>query len=105
MRLAERRAQGGAIRDLSQNNGKESDAEKPFLSPLGWLMAVVLNIAAVLIIGLSIVLVPPLLTCQEQNVRGFFAGDSFQTCASRGISARFQDLERRIRRLVLRSGQ
>ena len=43
-------------------------------------------------------LVPPLMACREQSARGFFAGDSFQACAGRGISASFQDFDRRIRR-------
>ena len=37
--------------------------------------------------GLGTVLVPPLMACREQSARGFFAGDSFQACAGRGISA------------------
>ncbi|MCJ2036667.1 hypothetical protein [Methylobacterium sp. J-068] len=105
MRMAERRARGGAVRDLSSDSRNTDPAERPFLSPLGWLVAVALNIALVLLIGLSVVLVPPLFACREQSVRGFFAGDSFQACASQGIQARFRALDGRLRSVVLRSGQ
>ncbi|MCI9878911.1 MULTISPECIES: hypothetical protein [Methylobacterium] len=104
-RMAERRHAGVKVRDLTRPDRGRTDFEKPFLSPLGWLIAVILNIALVLIIALGAVLVPPLMTCREQSARGFFAGDTFQACAGRGISARFQDLDGRIRKLVLRSGQ
>jgi hypothetical protein len=104
-RMAERRARGVPVRDLSQSRQGVSDSEKPFLSPLGWLIAVALNIALVLVVALGVVLVPPLLECRTQSARGFFVGDDFQACAMRGISARFQALDGRIRRLILRSGQ
>jgi hypothetical protein len=104
-RMAERRQASAKVRDLARQDRGRTDFEKPFLSPLGWMIAVILNFALVLVVGLGTVLVPPLMACREQSARGFFAGDSFQACAGRGISASFQDFDRRIRRLVLRSGQ
>ena len=104
-RMAERRQASAKVRDLTRPDRGRTEFEKPFLSPLGWLIAVILNIALVLVVGLGTVLVPPLMACREQSARGFFAGDSFTACAGRGISASFQDFDRRIRRLVLRSGQ
>ena len=104
-RMAERRQASTMVRDLARQERDRTDFEKPFLSPLGWMIAVILNIALVLAVGLGAVLAQPLMACREQSARGFFAGDSFQACAGRGISASFHDLDRRIRRLVLRSGQ
>lgn len=104
-RMAERRRATGSVRDLTRPDRGRTDFEKPFLSPLGWLIAVILNIALVLAIGLGAVLVPPLMSCREQSARGFFAGDSFQGCVGRGISVRFQDLDGRLRRMILHSGQ
>ena len=104
-RMAERRGAGTAVRDLAKPNQGSTDFEKPFSSPLGWLGAVLLNIALVVAVGLATVLVPPLMACREQSARGFYAGDTFGACASRGISARFQDFDGRIRKMILNSGQ
>ncbi|KQP88389.1 hypothetical protein ASF57_09450 [Methylobacterium sp. Leaf117] len=104
-RMAERRRGSAAVRDLRRPDEDTGASDNPFLSPLGWLGAVLLNMALVLLVGLSAVLVPPLLACREQGARGFFAGDTFQTCAVRGIGARFRDLDGRLRRVILHSGQ
>lgn len=105
---AERRAQGAMIREFGSHARDALGAarsETPFLSPTGWLIAVLLNIALVVLIGLSVVLVPPVMACREQSLRGFFAGDSFQACAKRGVADGLRDLEGRVRRVILRSGQ
>lgn len=104
-RMAERRGAGTAARDLARPNQVGTDFENPFSSPLGWLGAVLLNLILVLAIGLATVLVPPVMACSEQNARGFYAGDSFGACASRAITARFQDFDGRIRKMILNSGE
>jgi hypothetical protein len=105
-RMAERRSRGGAVRDLRPGSQREPSAsKKPFLSPLGWLGALAVNIAVVALIGLGFVLLPPVLDCREQSARGFFAGDAFTACVGRGFSARSEELDGRLRRMILRSGQ
>lgn len=105
-RMAERRLRGARIWSQAPRRPWEAlTPEQPFRSPLRWLAALLLSTALIFGVAAAVVLVPPGLDCRAQSERGFFAGDSISACYARGVATRFAELDGRLRRIILRSGQ
>lgn len=107
--LARRRGGAAMIRDLTDGTGtRRSDAEedeKPFSSPFGWLVGVAGSVAAIAVVLMALLAVPPLLECRSHFERGFFSGQTFGSCVSSGVSARSSLLEERVKKVLLASGR
>lgn len=104
-RLAERRGRAGLVRDLTDGVQGRPRGERVFLSPLRWLLAIGMQLAVVAGVVLAILAVPPLLACHERGQGGFYAGETFGTCAAQGLSLRTGEFEQRIRKLIRGSGR
>lgn len=73
---------------------------------LGWKASALLTLIMLTgPIGLVVAL-PPLLDCRERAERfGFYTGDTLMKCTRRGIDARLQRLDARLKMLVRGSGR
>ncbi len=103
--LARRRGRSASVRDLTDGLDRPPARAGAFLSPLRWLLGIAAQIVIVALVLLAILAVPPVLACSERAQHGFFAGNTFGTCAAQGISARMGAFEQKVRRLILVSGQ
>ncbi|MBX9930438.1 MAG: hypothetical protein K2Y56_02685 [Methylobacterium sp.] len=75
-------------------------------SSKSWPLWAVFDILLLLLIVPLVVSVPPVLDCRRvhQDI-GFFAENSFEKCARKGISERWEILDNRLKMLVRGSGQ
>lgn len=68
----------------------------------GWLVVELVVIAAIAGIYLAW---PPTAACREQEATlGFFAGDTLGKCIRRGVAARIDDVDQRLKMAVRHSG-
>lgn len=103
--MAERRIRSSPVRDLTDGIRREAQNERVFMTPAGWLVAVGCQVALVIAVVIGFLAFPSLLACHDREQRGFFVGDTFTSCATRGISARMGQFDQQIRQLILGSGR
>jgi hypothetical protein len=72
---------------------------------LGWKGWLVVDGLIVLLVVAGVVAWPPVQACRQQDrTTGFYAGDSFDKCIRRGIAARIDTADQRIKSLMRGSG-
>ncbi|NEU11466.1 hypothetical protein G3T14_04910 [Methylobacterium sp. BTF04] len=73
---------------------------------IGWKMSLFLDIVMIATPVPLVVVVPPYVECRErERTVGFFVGDTIRACTARGIEARWQKLDSRLKMIVRNSGR
>jgi hypothetical protein len=73
---------------------------------LGWKGWLVVDVLVVLVVVAGVVAWPPVQSCRQQDLTtGFYAGDSRAKCIQRGIAARLDMADQRVKSLVRGSGR
>ena len=73
---------------------------------LGWGSWLVIEILVIAIAAAAFLAWPPTSACREQEAKlGFYAGDSLGKCIRRGIGARIDDADQRLKMLLRGSGR
>ncbi|TXM66451.1 hypothetical protein FV226_23455 [Methylobacterium sp. WL12] len=73
---------------------------------LGWGGWLVIELIAIAIAAAGYLTWTPTSACREQEAKlGFYAGDSLGKCIRRGIAARIDDIDQRLKMLVRGSGR
>ena len=112
--IAPRRGEAVASRYADQSHPKdvfgdittELEDFKAHRSRQGRVLGLLLDVCLILLPVPLVVMVPPVMACRhiETNV-GFYAGESFRTCARDGIAKRWALLDSRIKMMVRQSGR
>ncbi|MCJ2047492.1 hypothetical protein MKK58_23550 [Methylobacterium sp. J-078] len=72
---------------------------------LGWKTSLFVNLVVLVVPSGLVVALPPVLECRARAERfGFFAGETLNACAERGIRVRVKRLDDRLKMLVRGSG-
>ena len=73
---------------------------------LGWGGWLVVELLAIAVIVATYLAWPPTVACREQEAKlGFYAGDSLGKCIRRGVAARLDDADQRLKMLLRGSGK
>lgn len=73
---------------------------------LGWGGWLVIELVAIAVIATGFLVWPPTAACREQEAKlGFYAGDSLGQCIRRGVAARLDAADQRLKMLVRGSGR
>ncbi|GJD44584.1 hypothetical protein AFCDBAGC_2451 [Methylobacterium cerastii] len=73
---------------------------------LGWGSWLVIEILVIAIAAAAFLAWPPTSACREQEAKlGFYAGDTLGKCIRRGIAARIDDADQRLKMLLRGSGR
>lgn len=104
--MASRQADQRHPKDVFSDIPMELDDVKAHRPRQGWVLGLLLDVSLILLPVPLVVMVPPVMACRhmETNV-GFYAGESFGTCARDGIAKRWALLDSRVKMLVRQSGR